>query len=145
MRALDMKVVTEAEYRDAVVILIDTGLEFIAVSTDLLVSAISGVADHSLTPAFEKLASRLGGKKADMPSHFSVAFNTVDRIWNDLSLSRTLQQAVLGRLLERLITDRTMVEVKQIVDGFIERGGKFRGAFALYILDWLRGHFLVLR
>jgi hypothetical protein len=89
---------------------------------------------------FDKLASRLGGKKADMSSHFSVAFNTVDRIWNDLSLSQTLQQAMLGRLLERLITDRTMDEVKQIMGAFIERGGN---RFTSYIVDWLGGHFLV--
>jgi hypothetical protein len=47
---------------------------------------------------------------------------------------------MLGRLLERLITDRTMDEVKQIMGAFIERGGN---RFTSYIVDWLGGHFLV--
>jgi hypothetical protein len=39
MRALSMKVITEDEYRNAVVQLIEAGLEFISVSPDLLVSS----------------------------------------------------------------------------------------------------------
>jgi hypothetical protein len=140
MRALAKKVIAEAEYRDAVVHLVDAGIEFISISPELLVSAVTGTNGHAIPPAFERLASRLGGKKADMQSHFSVAIGAATRIWSDNALSRTLQQATLGRLLERLITDRPIDDVRVVVRSFLQRSPQRE--FTDYIFGWLRGHFI---
>jgi hypothetical protein len=146
MRALSMKVISEDEYRNAILNLIDTKLEFISISPDLLVSSLRGSNGHALPTAFEKLASRLGGKKADLPSHIHVALNTVVRVWEDETLQWALRQAALGRLLERLITDRTTAEIKRVMGAFVERDA-WRGtsrSITAYVIDWLRGHFIVL-
>jgi len=141
MRALAKKVITDAEYRDAIVQMIDVGIEFISISPELLLSAVVGTKGHSIPRAFERLASRLGGKKADMQSHLSVAIGAANRVWNDDALSRTLQQATLGHLLERLTTDRPIEDVRVIINSFVQRSPQF----ANYILRWLRGHFIDLR
>jgi tetratricopeptide (TPR) repeat protein len=143
MRGHAKKVITEAEYRDAIVHLIETGIEFISISPELLVSAVSGTTGHVVPGSFDKLVSRLGGKKADMQSHFSVAVGAAVRIWNDKSLSHTIRQAALGRLLERLIIDRPISDVRMIVSSFLQRAPQ--NAFAEYIIDWLRGHFIDVR
>jgi hypothetical protein len=138
MRALSKKVITEDEYRDAVVHMIDAGIDFISVTSELLVSAVTGTGGNAMPRAFERLASRLGGKKADMQSHFSVAVGAAIRVWTNDALSATLQQAILGHLLERLITDRSIEQIRVIVSSFVERRPEFAG----YISGWLRGHFI---
>jgi hypothetical protein len=98
-------------------------------------------------PAFVTLASRLGGKKAELPSHVQVALNTVVRAWQDETLPWTLRQAVLGHLLERIITDRTQEEITGIMATFVQRD-LWRGtdqSIASYVMDWLRGHFIMLQ
>lgn len=140
MRALARKVITDAEYRDAIVHLIDARIEFISISPELLVSAVVGTNGHAIPPAFEKLASRLGGKTADMQSHLSVAIGATTRIWSDNTLSRPLQQATLGHLLERLIADRPIEDVRLIVSSLIQ--GSPQREFTDYIFGWLRGHFI---
>jgi hypothetical protein len=140
MRALARKVITVAEYRDAIVHLIDARIEFISVSPELLVSAVTGTTGHAIPSAFERLASRLGGKKADMQSHFTVAIGATIRIWNDNKLSPTLQQATLGHLLERLTAERSTEDVRTIVAAFIQRSPQHE--FADYIFGWLSGHFI---
>jgi hypothetical protein len=147
MRALSMKVITEDEYRNAVVQLVEAGLEFISVSPDLLVSSLRGANGLTLPPAFVKLASRLGGKKAELPSHVQVALNTTVRAWQDETLPWPLRQAVLGHLLERSITDRTPEEITGIMATFVQRD-PWRGtdqSIAAYVMDWLRGHFIMLQ
>jgi hypothetical protein len=147
MRALNMKVITEDEYRNAIVQLIESGLEFISISADLLVSSLRGANDLALPASFVKLASRLGSKKADLPSHIQVALNTVTRVWEDETLPWTLRQAVLGQLLERLVADRTPQETTNIMATFVQRDS-WRGtnqSITTYVMDWLRGHFIVLQ
>ena len=143
MHALARKVITLAEYRDAIVHLIDARIEFISISPELLVSAVAGTNGHAIPPAFVRLASRLGGKKADMQSHFSVAIGATTRIWNDNTLSHTLQQAALGHLLERLTADRSIEDTRLIVSSFVQRSPQ--PEFTDYIFGWLRGHFIDLR
>jgi tetratricopeptide (TPR) repeat protein len=147
MQALSLKAITEDEYRNAIVQLIESGLEFISISTDLLVSSLHGANGLALPAPFIKLASRLGGKKADLPSHVHVALNTIIRIWEDETLSWTLRQAVLGHLLERLIANRSPGEVTDIMATFVQRDA-WRGtkqSVSTYVMDWLQGHFIVLQ
>jgi hypothetical protein len=146
MRALALKAITEDEYRDATIQLVEAGLEFISVNPDLLVSSLRGTNELSLPAAFVKLTSRLGGKKADLASHVQVAINMTIRAWENECLPWALRRAVLGNLLERLITDRTQEEITSIMATFVRRDPR-RGtsrSISSYILDWLRGHFIVL-
>jgi hypothetical protein len=146
MVALSRKIITPQQYLRVIVHMIDAGIEFISVSTDLLVSAIYDANGSTLPRAFEIVASRLGGKRADLPSHVPVAVNAILRVWNDDTLPWTLRQAALGRLLERLTRERSNDDVVQIVGAFVEND-RWRGSsmsIATYIAGWLRGHFISL-
>jgi hypothetical protein len=146
MRALSMKIISEDEYRNAIVQLIDTGLEFISINPNLLVSSLRGAPDLALPTAFTKLASRLGGKKAELASHVQVSMNTTIRVWEDETIPWTLRQAAFGHLLERIITERPPEQITDIMAAFVQRDpwrGSSRSIFA-YVVDWLRGHFIVL-
>lgn len=146
MRALSQNVITLDEYRNSVLQLIDVGLEFVSVSPDLLVSSLRGANDIALPEAFKKLASRVGGKRADLLSHVEVALSAVLRVWRDETLSGTLRQAALGHLLERLIADRSSLEVAMIMVAVAERDPWPGSGHSLrrYVEQWLRGHFITL-
>ncbi|SFH66907.1 tetratricopeptide repeat protein [Bradyrhizobium sp. Gha] len=144
MRALSLKIITEDEYRTAIVQLIDSGLEFISISQELLASSLNGCNDLSLPSGFTKLASRIGGKKADLTSHAQVALGASIRIWRDDSLPWTLRQAALGHLLERLIAERSPEDAASVMATFVQ-GDPWRGthsSISNYVADWLHGHFL---
>ena len=80
-----------------------------------------------------------------MQSHLSVAYGAA--VWLDRRNFTNLKQAVVGRLLERLIEDRTIVEVRAIIEGWVElERQRARGGWIIpYIADWLRGHFIELK
>jgi hypothetical protein len=146
MCALDQNVISDEVYRDAVVTMIDSRFQFISITPQLLLSAIRGTKGHVLPSAFEKLASRIGGKIADFQSHASVAYGTAVDVWNDQSLTDTVKQAVLGRLLERLIEERSLIEVRAIIYGWVqfEKKRVRNSSMIPYISDWLTGHFIKL-
>jgi tetratricopeptide (TPR) repeat protein len=145
MLASQQKMITRDEYRRAIAFLIDAGFHFISISPDLIVEAVRGAAEHTLPREFEALASRIGGKTADIESHFSVALRAARAIWVDDSISWTVRQGAYGRLLERLITDRSPIEVQAILGLWIEEARRFERNMFSYISGWLRGHFIELR
>jgi hypothetical protein len=57
--------------------MIDARFTFISVDGGLLTGALSGVCEIRVPDDFAKLASRLGGKDADLPSHLNVAFMAI--------------------------------------------------------------------
>jgi hypothetical protein len=57
-------------------------------------TGLQAVSGH-LPPAFRKLASRLGGSKADT-SHIAVTVQAIALNWSDVLLSATIQQAMFG-------------------------------------------------
>ncbi|TCU73661.1 tetratricopeptide repeat protein [Bradyrhizobium sp. R2.2-H] len=145
MRALSLKIITQDEYLAAIVQLIDSGLEFISISQDLLASSLNGVNDLAVPAAFKKLASRLGGKKADLASHTQVALGASIEIWRNEKLPWVLKQAALGYLLEQLIAERSSDDVSAIMSTFVQ-GDPWRGSkpsISNYVIDWLEGHFLL--
>lgn len=145
MRALSLKIISGDEYRTAIVQLIDSGLEFVSISQDLLASSLNGCNDPSLPSGFTKLAARIGGKKADLASHAQVALGSNIRIWRDDSLPWTLRQAALGHLLERLIAERSADDAARVMATFVQ-GDPWRGtdsSISTYVADWLHGHFLL--
>lgn len=144
MVALNKRVITPEQYLRAIGHLIDARIEFISVSTDLLVSAMRDAQGAAFPPAFEKVASRLGGKRADLPSHVPVAVNAVLQIWGDESLFWNTRQAALGRLLECLTRERSADEITEIVGAFVENDRWHGGDMSIvrYIAGWLQGHFI---
>jgi hypothetical protein len=90
------------------------------------------------------MSSRLGGEKADLRSHLGVAFQTIAATWVDLSLSSTVRRAVVGRLLENLIKERSRDQVNAIVRSFETLGRTIirDPEFQDYLVAWLRGHFI---
>jgi hypothetical protein len=142
MRALDQKNITLHQYREAIVALIDSKFEFISIGTDLLVSAIRGTSGHVLPQDFEKLALRIGGEKADMQSHLRVAYCAAVVIWSDRTLSDTVRQGAVGRLLERIIAGRSSIEVRLVLSTWLEAERLNASNMNRYIIDWIRGHFL---
>ena len=146
MRALDLNLISEEAYRDAVVAMIDSRFQFISVTSQLLFSAVRGASGHVLPPDFEKLASKVGGKIAEFGSHASIAYRTAVAVWHDYGLTDTVKQAVVGRLLERLIVERSQIEVRAIVYGWVQLESERarNSSMITYIQGWLRGHFIVL-
>jgi hypothetical protein len=124
--------------------MIESQFQFISISAQLLSSAVLGTNGHVLPAAFDKLAARIGGKTAELQSHASVAYRTAVAVWNDRSLTDTVRQAVVGRLLERLVDERTLPEVRAIICAWLqlENERSRNGSMVAYILDWLRGHFI---
>jgi tetratricopeptide (TPR) repeat protein len=143
MKAVDTKAITDEEYLRAVLALIDANEEFISINSQVLYTSLRGTKEHLLPPAFSKLASRLGGPKADA-SHIAVALEAIAVSWNDPSMSLTVQQAMLGDLLENLTKGRRLDVVERIimrVVTFAEREMRDQSVVRS-VRDWLRGHFI---
>jgi hypothetical protein len=147
MKAVEKGVITHVEYQEALLGLISCNIEFLSISTDALVFSLQGTVGHEPPDAFKKLASRIGGKKADLPSHCEVATNTVFRVWSVKTFSPTLQQAVAGLLLNNLIQFRSKDEIRAVVATWVKRDpapGR-PGSLSEYIRRWLVGHFIDLK
>jgi tetratricopeptide (TPR) repeat protein len=144
LRALERGVISDGEYRDAVVTMIDNQFQYTSISPQLLLSAVRGTSGHILPTAFEKLVTKLGGKAAELQSHASVAYQTAVAVWNDQNLTDTLKQAVVGRLLERVIDERSLPDVRAIIYGWVQlENERVRSSSMIsYIVSWLRGHFI---
>jgi len=144
MRAMEKNIISEEAYRDAVVTMIESQFQFISITPQLLLSAVRGTKGHILPAAFEKLAKKIGSKIADLQSHAFVAYRAAVAVWNDQSLTGTVKQAVVGRLLERLIDERSLPEVRVIIYGWVQLENKRvrSGSMITYIVGWLRGHFI---
>jgi hypothetical protein len=143
MLGLEEGHITREQYARALVAFIDSKLEFISVDHETLLQMLRGVQSHSLPASFAKLANRLGGKKADMPSHFGVAVRTIQATWHDESLSWTVRQAVVGTLLYELSKGRSLDEFASLFRGFARIGRRLGDPrFAEYLDAWARGHFI---
>jgi hypothetical protein len=143
MEALGAKIITDEEYQRAVLALIDANEEFISVNGVMLYRSLRGLSGHVLPTEFLKLANRLGGPKADL-SHIGVALEAVQLTWRDRLLSVTLQQAMLGELLQNLTKDRTLEGTRAVLEGVaaVAKHELRDPQVVRYVGDWLRGHFL---
>ena len=143
MKALKVGLLSLSAYMQAIVYLIDANVGFISVSPDLLMQSVRGVKGHALPESFEKLASRLGGKTADLASHSNVSLNAVVQLWSDESLSYTRRQAVAGRLMEMLIRQQPKDRIRAVLQSWVARA-KQEGLenLAEYVVQWVRGHFI---
>lgn len=143
MNAADAGAIAEEKYVQAVLGLIDANEEFISISGKLLYRCLVGTSGHALPANFRKLASRLGGPKANT-THLAVALEAVASSWGDQSLSWTVQQAVLGQFLENLTKGRSLIEVQAIVGAVGSFGRRQMGNAEVeeYVRGWLRGHFI---
>jgi hypothetical protein len=144
MKAVANSDMTKEEYLRAIVVLIDSRLHFISVDGSLLAQALVGAGGVSLPENFVKLASRLGGKKAELQSLIKAALRCVVETWSDSRLSPTLRQAVVGYLLDNLSKERPTDHLMIVVAMFLQFGRDVLGdqSFIGYIRDWLRGHFI---
>jgi tetratricopeptide (TPR) repeat protein len=142
MRALERNVISENEYLDAIVTMVDSQFQFISITAQLLVSAVRGTSGHILPAAFEKLATKIGGKAAELKSHASIAYQTAVAVWNDHNLTDTVKQAVVGRLLERVIDERSLPEVRAILYEWVQLERARNSSMIAYIARWLDGHFI---
>jgi len=144
MFALDHKMMTPDEYRAAIIGLIDAKFEFISVGAPLIVSSVFGTDGNALPREFEAIISRLGGNKADIASHLRVAYQSAVRIWEDESLSETIRQGAVGRLLERVVDERNPTEARAVLESWLVTESNRPGGMHHYITSWLRGHFITL-
>jgi hypothetical protein len=143
MRGVDKGHMSRQQYAEALTVLVDSKLEFISLDGETLLETLRGAQSHSLPAAFSKLASRLGGKKADMPSHIGVAVRTIQATWHDERLSSTVRQAVVGTLLYELSKGRPLSEFVGLLRGFAELGRRLSDPrFMDYLEAWVRGHFI---
>jgi hypothetical protein len=145
MRGVDEGQTTRAQYAAALSAFVDCGLHFISIDHETVLQTLRGVQSHVLPAAFSKLASRLGGKKADMPSHLAVAGRMIRATWHDESLSWTVRQAVVGTLLYELSKGRPLAEFAIVFRAFGQLGRELDDPrFADYLNAWARGHFIEL-
>ena len=144
MTAVRQGHLTRQEYAQALVALINSRLDFISIDADTLVETLKTAAhSHTLPTSFAKLASRLGGKKADMASHLSVAVRTILATWSNKDLSWTVQQAIVGTLLCELSKERPLSYLALVLGKFLEIGRRLGDArFAEYLNVWMLGHFI---
>ena len=144
MKAKDADTVTPEAYRKAIVAMIDTRFTFVSIDPKLLTGSVEGIRDIALANDFHKLASRLGGKEADLRSHLNVAFSAIRDTWKNKTISWTARLAIVGTLLGDLLKERPRDQMRAIVGAFLEFGDKSLGDpdFRNYIGGWVRGHFL---
>jgi tetratricopeptide (TPR) repeat protein len=144
MLAKDGGHMSSEAYRTAITAMIDARLQFISVDPSMLNQALHGTASLELPEGFSKIASRLGGAKADLASHLSVSFRAIRQFWHDEALPWTLRQAAVGRLLENLCRERPLDQVHVILDSFAAFSRRVigDGNFDSYLYGWVRGHFI---
>jgi hypothetical protein len=131
-------------YRTAITAMIDARLQFISVDPSMLKQSLDGTTSRELPEGFSKIASRLGGAKADLASHLSVSFGAIRQFWHNQALPSTLRQAAVGRLLENLCRERPLDQVHVILDSFVAFSRRVIDDrnFDSYIYGWVRGHFI---
>ena len=117
---------------------------FISIGGPLLGQTVTGTVGHTLPADFVKLASQLGGPKADVRSHLKAAFDAIGVTWTDENLSFTVRHAVAGELLENLVRDRPVDHVAVLLRTFQRFGREALNdpRFADYLRDWIRGQFM---
>jgi hypothetical protein len=143
MRGVDEGQLTRGQYAATLWAFVDSRLDFICIDHETLLQTLRGAQSHTLPAAFSKLASRLGGKKADMSSHLAVAGRTIQAMWRDESLSWTVRQAVVGTLLYELSKGRSPVEFSMLFRAFAGLGEQLEDPrFAEYLDVWAQGHFV---
>jgi hypothetical protein len=143
MKAAHAKVITDEEYLRAILALVDANEEVVAINGLVLYASVRGANGHRLPSAFRKLANLLGGPGAD-GSHIAVAAEAVALGWNDRSLTKTIQHAMLGELLDNLTKGRSLGEIETIITrlaAFTDR--RLDGRTVINYIDaWLRWHFI---
>jgi tetratricopeptide (TPR) repeat protein len=146
MQALVSGVMEPDHYRTSVLAMIDTRLTFISIDAALLGQTISALNEIKVPLEFAKLASRLGGKNADLNSHLKVAFGAIQQFWKNESIPWTARQALVGTLLGDLLKDRSRHDLIAILQTFLQFGDRELNDpnFTRYVSDWTRGHFLQL-
>jgi hypothetical protein len=97
-----------------------------------------------LSEQFRKVAGRLGGAKADLPSHIGVALQAIVVIWNRKDLSWVVKDASVGFLLENLCKERSLQEIHAILIRFDRLGRDVLNSddFRRYLRNWSIGHFV---
>lgn len=143
MEATAQGVMTFDAYSKAIVAFTASRFNFISISSGLLVHAVGEHTSHSLPKEFVSLISAIGGKGADMRSHLSVSYAAALIVWANQSLSWTVRQAVVGRLLERLAEGRTAAELRALIELWLDQAQRDGWHIANYIRAWLRGHFVL--
>jgi hypothetical protein len=146
MKAKDESQITIAAYGEAVRTFIESRFEFISIDAALLVSTLTGAPSTEIPKDFAILASRLGGKKADMHSHVRVAFDAIRQFWRIKKLPDLLKRASVGLLLENLTKERSVEHTIAILKAAFVYGRESLDdpEFAQYVEDWRIGHFIVL-
>jgi hypothetical protein len=143
MMALREGHLTREEYAQALIGFVNSSLDFISIDADTLVETLKTAHSHALPTSFAKLASRLGGNKADMASHLGVAVRTILATWSNKDLSWTVQQAIVGTLLYELSKERPLSHFTLVLGKFAEIGRRLGDLrFAEYLNAWLLGHFI---
>jgi hypothetical protein len=144
MRAADTGALSPDAYRKAIVAMIDAGFSFISIDAKLLKDSVADLRKIALPEEFIKLASRLGGKDADMRSHLNVVFNAIRLTWNEKAIPETARRAILGTFLTNLLKERPIDQLRTLIRACIQFGDMGLGDanFADYIARWLQGHFI---
>ena len=144
MKARDGRHLSQEQYDAAIMHLIVSGFEFISIHPSLLVWTLRDAREAPLPREFILASGRLGGAKAELQSHISVALATIKITWFDRRLSDTLRQAVVGGLLENLARERPSSHFLGILRTFLEFGNAVLRdrEFVEYVYAWTRWHFV---
>jgi hypothetical protein len=128
---------SEEGYLKAIVTMVDAKFYFITIDSKDIEASVSGLR--------EVLASRLGGKAADLRSHVDVSFGALKIIWHNKNIPDVAKLAIIGELLTNLVKERSIQEARQILVEFSRFGQRVLGdrRFSNYVADWGRGHLLV--
>jgi len=146
MKAKNVGLLPDENYREAVVTMIDAKFDFITLDPKDIEYTLSELRDIELPKNFRMLASRLGGSAADLRSHINVALKVLRSIWLNETIPDVAKLAIVGELLTNLVKERPIPEVRQVLGEFIRFGEHMLKDFrlSLYIVQWSRGHFLPL-
>jgi len=146
MKAVDGGHLSRDDYNSAILTFVKSGFDFVSVDPTLLVWALHGTSALELPDDFIRVAARLGGPKADLESHVSVALNAIRLIWTDRRFAPTLRFACVGTLLSNLSKDRPVEHFVIILRTFIKFGVQVLNdhEFSDYLRAWVHGHFVVL-
>ncbi len=144
IRAMAEHKMTNAEYLAAVNTFVASNFEFITIDAALLNSALAGVETVPLPREFQKLADRLGGKAADVPTNLRIGVQLVYSIWKVKPW--LVCQAVLIKLLNVLTHERSDAERNQIVSSFYAAARPLKDNRIIEVLEkWRKGDFSIIR
>lgn len=122
--------------------LIEAGHSYLSISGYVIAAALRHDVEAGEAPGryLKAVARMLGGKAADPASHVRVVMHGIREIWADPDLE-SVAKAATGQLLRAVTRERHADSARILAAIFY--GVRSVSALRIYIVRWMRGHFVL--